>query len=64
MIRKSLSQEQGKPLFPLFLDGKVNLNTVREIAGHADERTTLGCYCYDRNNELEKKNLITRALAV
>ena len=63
VIRKS-SHKTRKTFISALLDGKVNLNTVREIAGHADERTTLGCYCYDRNNELEKKNLITRALAV
>ncbi len=29
------------------------------MVGHADERTTLGNYCFDRNTEVEKANLIT-----
>ena len=42
---------------------KINLNTVREMVGHSDERTTLGNYCFDRNTEIEKANLIEKALA-
>ena len=42
---------------------KINLNTVHEMVGHADERTTLGNYCFDRNTEVEKANLIEKASA-
>ena len=44
-------------------DGNVNINTIRELVGHKDERTTLGCYVYDRNSDAEKKNMIQKALA-
>ena len=33
------------------------------MVGHADERTTLGNYCFDRNTEVEKANLIEKASA-
>ena len=40
----------------------MNIDTVREIAGHADEKTTLKHYCYDRSSNEEKYNNILQAL--
>ena len=31
----------------------VNLNTIRTLVGHEDERTTLKCYCFNRKNDLQ-----------
>ena len=62
IIKKS-SHKARKTYISALLDGKVNLNTVREMVGHSDERTTLGNYCFDRNTEIEKANLIEKALA-
>lgn len=62
-IVKKSSHKSRKTYISALLDGKVNLNTVREMVGHADERTTLGNYCFDRNTEVEKANLIEKALA-
>ena len=45
------------------IDGGLNLNTSRQIAGHMDERTTLNNYYYDRSHEVEKYNNFVRALA-
>ena len=45
------------------IDGGLNLNTSRQIAGHMDERTTLNNYYYDRSDEVEKYNNFVRALA-
>ena len=45
------------------MDGRVNIDTIREMAGHADERTTLNSYCYDRNNVDERIAQIEEALA-
>lgn len=35
------------------IDANIPLNTVREIAGHEDERTTLLNYCFTRENDGE-----------
>ena len=35
-------------------DGNVNINSVREMVGHCDERTTFANYCYDRSTDKEK----------
>lgn len=45
------------------IDGGVNINTVREIAGHADEKTTYRNYCYDRKTNPERIALIEQALS-
>ena len=44
------------------IDGGVNLNTVRQMAGHASEKTTLKNYTFDRSSELEKKEKFEAAL--
>lgn len=38
-------------------DAGINVDTIREQAGHEDERTSLNNYCFDRNDdyELERK---------
>ncbi len=46
------------------LDGNVNVNSVREMAGHRDERTTLSNYYFDRSSDEEKKKMIEAALAI
>lgn len=35
------------------LDGGMNLNTVRKMVGHEDEKTTLRNYYFDRREENE-----------
>lgn len=37
-------------------DGKININTIREQAGHEDERTSFNNYCFDQSDDTEKKN--------
>lgn len=61
IMRKS-SHKVRKTYISALIDGKVNINTVRDMVGHADERTTLGNYCFDRNTEEEKIHLIENAL--
>ena len=46
----------------LYSEG-VNLNTIRALVGHTDERTTLHNYCFDRSESTEKIKLIERALS-
>ena len=62
IISKS-SHKSRKTYVSALHDGNVNINTIRELVGHKDERTTLGCYVYDRNSDAEKKNMIQKALA-
>lgn len=61
IIKKS-SHKSRKTYISSLIDGNVNLNTVRELVGHADERTTLRNYCFDRNTDKEKRSLIEKAL--
>ena len=41
----------------------ININTVRKVVGHSDERTTLKNYVYDRNTSAEKKRKFEDALS-
>lgn len=61
IMRKS-SHKTRKTYISALIDGKVNINTIREMVGHADERTTYNNYCFDRSTEDEKVNLIEKAL--
>jgi len=45
------------------IDAGVSINTIRELVGHADERTTYRSYCYDRLDKSERKKLIEEALS-
>lgn len=45
------------------IDGGVNINTIRDMVGHADERTTYSSYCYDRKSKSERIDLIEKALS-
>ena len=51
------SYDALKDLYPSYC------STVREMVGHNDERTTLSCYCFDRNTDAERKNMIQNALS-
>ena len=46
--RKS-SHKIRKTYISALYDGGLNINKIREIAGHEDERTTLNNYCFDRS---------------
>ena len=61
IIQKS-SHKSRKTYISALIDGKVNINTVREMVGHADERTTLGNYAFDRKTDSEKAQMIENAL--
>lgn len=62
-IKKKSSHKARKTFISKLLDGDVNLNSVREMAGHCDERTTLANYYYDRSTDEEKMQLVEAALA-
>ncbi|MBR3706620.1 MAG: tyrosine-type recombinase/integrase [Firmicutes bacterium] len=57
------SHKTRKTYISALIDGGVNINTIREMVGHADERTTFGNYCYDRTEKSERVKLIEKALS-
>jgi len=57
------SHKARKTYITALIDGGVNINAIREMVGHADERTTLNCYFFDRSTKKEKISLIEKALA-
>lgn len=56
------SHKARKTYISALIDGRVNINTVREMAGHSDERTTYKNYVFDRHSIVEKNNMIENAL--
>lgn len=61
-IAKS-SHKSRKTYISALIDGGVNINTIRDMVGHADEQTTLRSYCYDRRSKSERAELIEKALS-
>ena len=57
---KSSHKARKTYISSLYSEG-VNLNTIRALVGHTDERTTLHNYCFDRSESTEKIKLIERA---
>ncbi len=62
IVHKS-SHKSRKTYISSLIDGQININTIREMVGHADERTTYSSYCFDRHTEQEKRMQIEQALA-
>lgn len=44
------------------IDEGLNINTIRELSGHEDERTTYKNYCYDRKTEKQRQEQLEKAL--
>ena len=57
------SHKARKTYISCLIDNGVNLDTVREYAGHRDERTTLNNYLYDRSSEKERLAKVEKALS-
>lgn len=57
------SHKARKSFISALIDGRVNINTIREIVGHASEQTTYRSYCYDRRSKSERVALIEQALS-
>ncbi len=62
-IDRKSSHKARKTYISTLIDGGVNINTIREMVGHADERTTYGNYCFDRDTNAEKRAKIEQALS-
>ena len=61
-IDSKSSHKARKTFISSLIDGNININTVRQIAGHVDERTTLNNYCFDRSSDEEKYEKMAKAL--
>lgn len=44
------------------IDESMNINTIRELAGHEDERTTYKNYCFDRKTKKQRQEQMENAL--
>lgn len=55
--RKS-SHKIRKTYISSLFDKGININKIREIAGHEDERTSLNNYCFDRNTDTENEKAL------
>ena len=62
-IKLKSSHKARKTYISTLIDAGVNINTVRELAGHTDEQTTLHNYCFDRSERSERVARIEKALS-
>ncbi len=60
--RKSMHKIR-KTYISTLIDGNININKIRQLVGHADERTTYGSYCYNRYSESQTDAMLENILA-
>ena len=60
-IEVKSSHKARKTFVSTLIDADINVNTVRQLVGHVDERATLNNYCYDRSSDDEKYSQIENA---
>lgn len=52
-----------KTYISTLIDSGLNINEIRKLAGHEDERTTYQNYCFNRMTNKETENLLEKALS-
>lgn len=52
-----------KTYISTLIDSGLNINEIRKLAGHEDERTTYNNYCFNRMTDTQTENLLEIALA-
>lgn len=57
------SRKARKTVISTLIDDSVNINTIREMVGHIDEKTTYNNYCFDRSEKTERRNHINSSLS-
>lgn len=62
IIKKS-SHTSRRTFISALIDEQVSINTVRQVAGHSSEKTTLRNYTFDRSSEVERLEKFEKALA-
>lgn len=61
-IKRKSFHKIRKTYISALLDSHISINEIRKAVGHADERTTLSNYCYNRKNQLETHQQFNTAL--
>ena len=51
-----------KTYISTLIDSGLNINFIREVAGHEDERTTYRNYCYNRQKTDETESMLEKTL--
>ncbi len=51
-----------KSYISTLIDSGLNINEIRKQAGHEDERTTYGNYCYNRLSNTQTESILEKAL--
>lgn len=61
-IMNKSSHKIRKTVISTMIEAGMNIDDIRRMAGHADERTTYNCYCFSRNTTQETQEQLERAL--
>ena len=61
-INNKSNHKIRKTYISSLFDLGINVNTIREQAGHEDEKTSLNNYCFDQNDTKDKENELERAI--
>ena len=51
-----------KTYISTLIDNNLNINTIRKLVGHEDEKTTYQSYCFDRRNNTQIETQLEEAL--
>ena len=60
-IARKTSHKSRKTVISTLLDGGMSPQSVASMVGHADERTTLGNYYFDRSTEEDRIRIMEKA---
>jgi len=58
------SHKIRKTYISTLIDSGLNIDAIRRFAGHSDERTTYGNYCYNRMTDQQTEKIVENALNV
>ena len=61
-IAEKSTHKIRKTFISALIDSGLNINFIREVAGHEDERTTYRNYCYNRLSTTQTESIMDKAL--
>ncbi len=56
------SHKIRKTYISTLIDSGLNIDAIRRFAGHSDERTTYGNYCYNRMTDKQTEEIVENLL--